>query len=187
MGIRCARCTRCAPWLCCVRDAVYNDRLCALVAQWIEHRSPKAGVVGSNPIWGTIAAVVAFAAAAVLLSAAVSSVVRRRTAWHRTSLSRRQRPLSPPTAASHDATMAFAAAAVLLSAAVSSVVRRRTAWHRTSLSRRQRPLSPPTAASHDATTAPASTVHTNRGIARRYQQHQHGTHETGWWGARAQR
>ena len=77
MGIRCARCTRCAPWLCCVRDAVYNDRLCALVAQWIEHRSPKAGVVGSNPIWGTIAAVVAFAAAAVLLSAAVSSVVRR--------------------------------------------------------------------------------------------------------------
>jgi hypothetical protein len=32
--------------------AVVLSNLCALVVQWIEHRRPKAGVVGSNPTEG---------------------------------------------------------------------------------------------------------------------------------------
>ena len=44
------------PWLAtCLWFELLLEKRCAhaLVAQWIEHGSPKAGVGGSIPLWGT--------------------------------------------------------------------------------------------------------------------------------------
>lgn len=54
-----------------------TEVLFALVAQWIEHGSPKAGVGGSIPLWGTILRLTFMSINGMFMHVKMSSAVYR--------------------------------------------------------------------------------------------------------------